>query len=198
MRSTTAAPSRSSPRSRRHRTYGCCSTCRPGGRQPTPSRRSLHRTSRSRRSAAPALQPGEAQQQNAPQTELAEQVQAIRGGPVLDDLAILDTADHDPPDPDPPAAVMALGHPARGDPLALAHLVLDADAQVAVTEDELVETERLPDPVVPAVLARVDVIVEVGAVDANGGGRIDARADPLKRMTRQVRRIASRHRSGPP
>jgi hypothetical protein len=45
--------------------------------------------------------------------------------------------------------VMALCHPARSDALALAHLVLDADTQIAVIEDELVEAERLPDPFVP-------------------------------------------------
>ena len=57
---------------------------------------------------------------------------------------------------------MALRHPARSDALALADLILDADTQIAVAEDQLVEAERLPDPVVAAVLAGVDVIVKVG------------------------------------
>ena len=71
-----------------HRRLGAMgrSTCRPGGRQPTQSRRSLHRTTRFRPSAALASQPGEAQQQNAPRTELAEGVQVSEAGPVLDDL----------------------------------------------------------------------------------------------------------------
>src|SRR6185503_10176856 len=105
-----------------------------------------------------------------------------------------DAADHDPPDPDRPAAVMALGHPARGDALALGHLILDADAQIAVAEDELVEPERLPDPFVPAVLARVDVVVEVGAVDADGRGRVAARAHLFERVAGQFRLVASGHR----
>ena len=60
-------------------------------------------------------------------------MKVVGGGPVLDDLAVLDAADHDPPDPDRPAAVVALGHPARGNALALADLVLDADAQMLKT-----------------------------------------------------------------
>jgi hypothetical protein len=43
----------------------------------------------------------------------------------------------------------------------------------------LVEPERAPDAVVAAVLAGVDVIVEVAAVDADGGGWVAARADPF-------------------
>ena len=69
---------------------------------------------------------------------------------------------------------MALGDPARSDALALADLILDADAQIAIAEDELVEAERLPDPLVPVVLARVDVVVEIRAVDADSDGGVAA------------------------
>jgi hypothetical protein len=51
---------------------------------------------RLRRSAAFASQPGDAQQERAPRTELADQVQVVRGGPILDDLAVLDAADQPP------------------------------------------------------------------------------------------------------
>ena len=46
---------------------------------------------------------------------------------------------------------------ARRDPVALGHLVLHANAQVTVTEDELVNAERPPDPVVARVVTSVDV-----------------------------------------
>jgi len=113
-------------------------------------------------------------------------VKVVRRGPVLDDLALFDAADHDAPDPDWTAAVVALGRPARSDALALADLILDADLQIAVAEDELVERERLPDPLVPVVLARIDVVVEGGAVHTDGGGRVAARADPLQCVTSQL------------
>jgi hypothetical protein len=92
---------------------------------------------------------------------------------------------------------VTLGHPARGDALALADLVLDSDAQVAVAEDELVEAERAPDAVVPVVLAGVDVIVKAGAVDADGQGGVAARADLFERVPSQVCSVASGHRPEP-
>ena len=58
--------------------------------------------------------------------------------------------------------------------IALPDLVLDADAQVPVAEEELVEAERAPDALVAVILGGVDVIVEVAAVDANGGGGVAA------------------------
>jgi hypothetical protein len=126
--------------------------------------------------------------------ELAHHVQAVRRGPVLHDFPVLDPADYDPPDPDRTAAVVALGDPARRDPVVLGHLVLHANAQVAVTEDELVEAERPPDPLVAAVLRRIDVVLKLAAIDANGRRRIAARADPLERMAGEFCGVAGWHR----
>jgi hypothetical protein len=92
---------------------------------------------------------------------------------------------------------VALGDPARRDPVVLGHLVLHANAQVAVTEDELVEAERPPDPVAARVVARVDVIAEVSAVDTDGSGWVAARADALERLAGEPGRVASRHRPPP-
>lgn len=57
---------------------------------------------------------------------------------------------------------------------------------------------RAPDAVVSVVLAGVDVIVEVGAVDANAGGRVAARADLFQRVAGQFRSVATGHRPEPP
>jgi hypothetical protein len=80
---------------------------------------------------------------------------------------------------------MPLGDPARRDSVALGDLVLDANAQVPVAEDKLVEAQRPPDPVMTLIVARIDVIAEVSAVDTNGGGRV---------LPEQTRSSASRAR----
>jgi MFS transporter/AAA domain-containing protein len=135
-----------------------------------------------------------AKQEQPPRTELPDEIKVVRSGPVLDDLAVLDAADHDPPDPDRAAAVVALGDPARRDTVTLRDLILHPDREVAVAEDELVEPERLADPIVPAVLSRVYVVVKVLAVDAHGCRRVAARAHLLERVAGELCRIASRHR----
>src|SRR6266540_5022721 len=196
-RSTTAARSRSSRQSPRLPGCGWRSICPPGERRRTRSRRNSLSglPPRPRARAAPR---GNAKQQRAPWAELADHVQAVRRRPVLDDLAVLDPADHDPPDPDQTTAVVALGNPPRRDAVALGHLVLDANAQVAVAEHDLVEAKRPADPVVACVVATVDVIAEVSAVDADGSGRVAARADALERIAGEAGRVASRHRPAPP
>src|SRR5215213_2192489 len=125
-RSTTAARSRSSRQSPRLPGCGWRSICPRVERRETRSRRSSPNGLPLLR--APAAQRGNAEQQRAPWAELADHVQPVRRSPVLDDLAVLDPADHDPPNPDRTAAVVALGDPARSDAVALGHLVLDADA----------------------------------------------------------------------
>src|SRR5215211_154771 len=197
-RSTTAARSRSSRQSPRLPGCGWRSICPPGERRTTRSRRSSPNGLRLLGLRPPAAQRGNAEQQRAPRAELAQHVQAVRRGPVLDDFAVLDPADHNPPDPDRTTAIVALGDPARRDPVVLGYLVLHANAQVAVTEDELVEAERPPDPVVARVVASVDVIAEVSAVDADRSRRVAARADPLERIAGEPGRVASRHRPPPP
>jgi hypothetical protein len=89
---------------------------------------------------------------------------------------------------------VALGDPARRDTVALGHLVLHVNAEVAVAEDELVEAERPPDPLVAALLRRIDVVLKLAAIDANGRRRIAARADPLERIAGEFCGVAGWHR----
>ena len=61
----------------------------------------------------------ETQQERSPEAQLAQEIERIGRGPVLDDLTTLETADHDPPQADSPTTVCAVKGPARGDAIAL-------------------------------------------------------------------------------
>src|SRR5437899_5664501 len=109
---------------------------------------------------APRSQPVDPEQQQPTHSELAHYVQVVGGAPVFDDLAVGYVADRDPPQPQCTAAVVPLGDPAGDDPIPLRDLILDADTEVPVAKQQLVERERLPDPIMPALVACVDVVEE--------------------------------------
>lgn len=76
---------------------------------------------------------------------------------------------------------MSLGDPARDDAVVVGELLLDSDGEVAVAEQQLVQRQRLGDPLMALVVAGVDVVDEVSAVDALRRRRVGARANPLER-----------------
>jgi hypothetical protein len=106
-------------------------------------------------------------QDRAPDAELTRDLDRVARGPVLDDPAVLEAADDDAAQRHCAAAICACQRPPRGHAVALAHLVVDDEAQVG--KDLEVERDRPARPFVAAVLERVDVVDELRVVD---GGNV--------------------------
>ena len=65
------------------------------------------------------------QQQRAPNAELPGDLHRVACGPILDDLAVFEAADHDPVEGHASPAMGAVKGPARGDTITLAHLLVN-------------------------------------------------------------------------
>ena len=128
------------------------------------------------------------QQQRTPDAELPGDLHRVARGPVLDDPAVLEAADHDPAKGHAAAAMRAVEGPARSDAIALGDLLVDDEAKVG--EELQVESDRASGAVVAPVLERVDVVDEVRVVDVGDPAQVLAGADLLERA-------ASRFGCGP-
>jgi len=110
--------------------------------------------------------------------ELTDQFHRVARGPVLDDLPVLEAADHDAAQLNLATAVGSAEGPAGGDPVALADLLLDLEAQVG--KELQVERDRAAGAVVAPVGEPVDVVDEVGVVDGGDPVEVLARTDLLE------------------
>ena len=89
-----------------------------------------------------------------------------------------------------PSAMRAVQDPARGDAIAVGHLVDDLDPQVG--EHRAVHRDGLRDAFLAAELERVDVVEEVVGVQLAGAFEIPAGADLFERRRGAGRLIHGR------